>query len=181
MKPNSERYVPGLIPDNPAALIQFLQDELPRISAAMNRFPNGVGVDANYPAVPVTTVPTEYRLFEGALSNYDLPGGGWDPTTGEWTCAASGLYQINLNAVVSPFGLGNKDYGATLRLYINDVEQWTSPAVGDDAYQLTCSISVSGRLVRESVIRATITIAHDSFTGNCPVDANMSISSTALE
>ena len=181
MKQGDERYEPGLIPDTPAGLIQFLQDELPRISAALNKFPNGVGVAASYPAVPVTTTPTEYRLFEGALSNYDLPGGGWNSVTGEWTCAASGLYQVNLNAQVSPFGSGNKDYGADLRLYIDDVEIWNSTAVGDDAYPLACSISVSGRLQRESIIRATITLVHDSFTGTCAVDANMSISSTALE
>ena len=176
-----ERYVPGNIPDSVDGLIQFLYDELPRISAAMLALPVGVSVNEQGVTIPVTTVPTEFRLFEGAAPIYDLPGGGWNSTLGEWTVLSTGLYQINANAIIQPFGAGNKDYAAEIKLYINDVETFANAAVGDDAFRLSCSLAISGRLQREGVIRLTLTVVHDQFVGNTTYDAAMSITSTALE
>ena len=180
-KRNPDRYVPGNLPNTTEGLIQFLYDELPRISAAINRLPAGVSVKEVAAAIPITTIPTEFRLFEGETPNYDLPGGGWDITLGEWTIPATGLYQLNGNAIVDPFGSGNKDYAATLTLYENDISIFENSAVGDDAFPLAVSMALSGRLQREDVIRMALTVVHDQFVGNTTYTASMSATSTALE
>ena len=176
-----ERYSPGNLPDSPDGLIEFLYDELPRIATAMNEFPVGINVREEDPAVPVELVPVEFRLFEGETPLFDLPGGSWDIPLGEWTCPASGLYTINAISVVAPFGAGNKDYAALLRIYVDDVETLSSGDVGQDNFDLTSSIALSTFITRESVIRATITLVHDQFTGTTTVTSFMSIVSSALE
>ena len=57
----SERYVPGNIPDTLPGLVQFVYDELPRISQALNEFPVGLNVAQAEPAVPIGTVAVEFR------------------------------------------------------------------------------------------------------------------------
>ena len=177
----ADRYHPGNLPDSLPGLIQFLYDELWRIADALNRFPVGLNVDETLLAVPISPVPAEYRLFEGETAALDLPGGGWDVPLGEWTVPLNGLYQINMNTVIDPFGSGNKDYAAKLRLYIDDVETWSNTDVGDDAFPLSCSLAISGLISRESVVRASIELVHDQFTGTCDVSSFMGITSTAQE
>lgn len=180
-KTQGENYTPGNLPDTADGLIQFLYDELWRIAIALERFPAGFSVNELNTTIPVTTVPTEFRLFEGETPAYDLPGGGWDSTLGEWTASATGLYQVNCNAIIQPFGAGNKDYAADLKIYINDVEAFANSTVGDDAFSLSCAIAVSGLITREDVLRATLTLVHEQFTGNTTFDAYMSATSTALQ
>ncbi len=177
----AEKYYPGNIPDTLPALIQFLYDEFWRISEAISAFPVGLNVIELEPSVPVDTTPVEFRLFEGEAFILDLPGGGWDQVLGEWTAPVSGLYQINMNSIIEPFGSGNKDYAAKLRLYIDNVERWANSAVGDDAFSLSCSLAVSGYIARESIVRATIELVHEQFTGTSQVNSFIGISSTAKE
>ena len=180
-KQAAEKYYPGTIPDTLPALIAFLYDELYRISAALAAFPVGVNVAQVAVGVPVTTIPTEFRLFEGAAADLDLPGGGWDSVTGEWTVPLNGIFQINANCVVDAFGAGNKDYAATLRLYVNDVATWQNSDVGDDAYNLSCTLAISGVLKHLDVLRWSIELVHDQFVGVTNVVSFASVTSTAQE
>ena len=177
----SEKYYPGNVPDTLPALVQFLFDELFRISEAIRAFPVGMNVKEARIGVPITTTPTEDRLFEGAAADLDLPGGGWDSVLGEWTVPVNGLYQININSVVAPFGAGNKDYAAEIKLYIDNVERWSNADAGQDNFRLSCSLAASGFLFRESVIRVTITLVHDQFVGSTTVTSFMGITSTAQQ
>lgn len=181
LKTSVERYYPGNLPDTPAGLIQFLYDELWRISEAFAAFPAGVSVDETDPAVPVSPAGTETRLFENIAANWDLPGGRWDATNGEWETALNGLYQINLLINAQPVGGGNKDMGCKLTFYLDDVELISQTQFGADEYPLAASMAISGRLLREHVVRATITLFHENITTTTEVFAAMSISSTANE
>ena len=110
-----------------------------------------------------------------------MPGGGWDSALGEWTCGVNGLYQINANVVVGAFGSGQFDYGATLRLYANNVVLFVNSDAGQDDFDLSCSMSVSSFIERETVLRWTIGLAHQQQTGTVPVVATAGITSTAQE
>jgi len=177
----SERYVPGDIPDTLPGLIQFLYDELPRIAQALNEFPVGVNVQQSVPGVPINLIPTTFNLFIGEPFDFDLPGGGWNSATGEWTAPVSGLYQLNLVADVTPFGTGNKDYAANLEFLVNDLVVFSAGNVGQDDFRLGTAIAISSFLTRGDVLRATITLVHDSFVGSTTVTAFMGISSTAQQ
>lgn len=176
-----ERYRPAELPDIGPALLTHLYDEFTRISQALVAFPVALNVSEVQAGVPVDQTPTEFRLYEAAPFILDLPGGGWDQPLGEWTVPTTGLYQINMNAIIQPFGAGNKDYAAKLRLYIDDVEIWANASVGDDAYELSCSLSASGRLIRESIVRASIALVHEQFTGITTVDSFMNLTQVAQE
>ena len=180
-KQPAEPYFPGNLPDTLTGLIAFLYDELWRISRALTEFPVGMNVGQSVGGVPITTIPTEFRLFEGEQALLDLPGGGWDVALGEWTVPLNGLFQINANCVVEPFGAGNKDYAATLRLYVNDVATWQNTDVGDDAFTLSCTLAISGSLKQGDVVRWSIGLVHDQFVGVTTVTSFASLSSTAQE
>lgn len=177
----SEKYVPGNIPDTLPGIVQFLYDELPRIAQALNEFPVGMNVSENQPGVPITTTPTEFRLFQTETPGFDLPGGGWDVALGEWTVPVNGFYQFNLVAEISPFGAGNKDYACELHFYVDDAIVFTSGNVGDDAFPLGTAIAISTFLIRESKVRATIVLEHDQFVGTSTVLSFMGIANTAQE
>ena len=177
----SEKYVPADIPDTLPGLVQFLYDELPRISQALNEFPVGLNVAQSEPAVPIGTVEVQFRLFEGATPSFDIPGGGWDSVLGEWTAPVSGLYQINANVIIGAFGSGQFDYGATLRLFINDVESFLNSDAGQDDFDLSCGMPISTFLQRESVLRFTIGLQHQQQSGTVAVIATLGISSTAQQ
>ena len=176
-----DRYRPGTLPDTGDDLIQFLFDELVRIAAAINTFPVALNVSESQAGVPVDTIPTEFRLFEGVDPLLSIPGGYWDNPLGEWECAASGLYMVNVNVTVQPFGSGNKDYACSLTVYADDVEILSTATVGDDAFPLGAAIALGTFISRETKIRATITLVHDQFSGTTTVDAYMTIISTAIE
>jgi len=177
----SDKYRPGELPTELPALITHLYDEFARIAQALNEFPAGITVSEAATDVPVSTIPEEYRLFEGETPQYDLPGGGWNVAAGEWTVPLNGIYQININSTVAPFGAGNKDWLAEVRLYSDDVLAFESTSAGQDNFPLTCSMAISSLLVRESVLRATLTLVHDSFVGLVDVDSFMGITVAASE
>ena len=180
-KQPSERYRPGNIPETLPGLIQFLYDEFPRIAQALNEFPVGVNVTGTEPAVPIGTTPVEFRLFEGQPFELDLPGGGWDEALGEFTIPVSGLYQINANVVIGAFGAGQFDYGALLRLYVNNVVRWSNSAAGQDDFSLSCSLAISGFLTREDILRWTVELTHQQQTGTVPVVSTVGVTSTAQQ
>ena len=180
-KQPSERYVPGNIPDTLPVLIQFLYDELPRISQALNEFPVGLNVSQSVPGVPINLIPTTFNLFINEVALFDLPGGGWNEATGEYSIAVTGLYQLNIVTDVTPFGAGNKDYACQLEFLKNDVVIFAAGNVGQDDFRLGCAIAISTCLVRGDILRATITLVHDSFVGSTTVTAFMGISSTAQQ
>lgn len=180
-KTPTERYLPGILPNTAEGLIQFFYDELPRIATALNAFPVGLNVEQAEAAVPIGTTPVEFRLFEGATPSLDLPGGGWNAVTGEWTVPLSGIYQLNANVVIGAFGAGQFDYGATLRVYADDVVFFLNSDAGQDDFDLSCVLPISAFVARDTVLRWTIGIGHQQQTGTVPVVATVGVTSTAQE
>ncbi|GAF85951.1 unnamed protein product [marine sediment metagenome] len=176
-----ERYRPAALPDIGPALLTHLYDEFTRISQALIAFPVALNVNETQLGVPVTTIPTEFRLFEGVDATLDLPGGDWDSVLGEYKVPTTGLFQINLNSTSSAVGAGNKDWQALVRLYVDDVEIWGVNDSGQDDFPLTCQLSVSGRLVRDSIVRASIELVHEQFVGSTTVTAFMNLTQVAQE
>jgi hypothetical protein len=177
----TEPYYPGNLPDTLPGLIQFLYDELWRISTAIRPFPISNNVQEVQAGIPVDTTETQFRLFEDAIPSLTLPGGQWDILLGEWTAPANGIYQININNVIEPFGTGNKDYAARLHIYVNDVEIWTNTATGADNFILSCALAVSGRLLEGDVMRCTIGLVHEQFTGVTTVTSFWTLFAAAVQ
>jgi len=180
VKATTEKYYPSNVPDTPAGLIQYLYDELWRISTAINAAPAAVSVEQAGAAAPVAPGGIESRLFEGTIPYYDLPGGGWVTNLGEWVVPADGIYQFTTSIKVQPFGGGNKDYSIVLRVYVNDVQIQSGGSTGDDAHPHYAVLANAAQLLSNDRVRTTLTIDHDNFTGDGIYDAVMSITSAVL-
>ena len=171
-----DRYTPGIIPDTPAGLIQFLYDELPRIQAALNPFAAGVGVSESALAVPIGQPGALYPLFVGQAPNYDVPGGYWDAATGTWPVPEAGLYSIDLICQVQGLAApGAQDYVVNLNLEVDGVIVYTASNTGNDEFPLSCAISYTGYVERDSTISGSVVLDHDSKTGTVPAEFNMSV------
>jgi hypothetical protein len=173
-------YLPGNVPDTPAALIQFLFDELYRIAAAINPFPVSLVVKQIGLIVAVTPVPTTVRLFIGSVPVQEYPGGAWDPGPGEWVNPVSGLYTVNVNSNVEGFGTGNKLYQLSIQLWEdNHIDPpsiiWATEANGPDDRVLSVQVDLSGAVLQGSSIYAEATVFDDQFSGNVTLNSHMSI------
>jgi hypothetical protein len=180
-KQTTERYYPGNLPDNASALIPFLFDELWRIAQAITAHIVGMNAQQLGLVVPVTTVPSDAQLFIGAVILSDLPGGAFDPATGEYEVPENGQYQISVSSVVDPFGTGNKIYNVVLRIDIDGVPLWRSVDSGQDDQELGAAISLGARLLAGQVLTFWLQSQHDQFTGDIIVSSYLSINQTSSE
>jgi hypothetical protein len=181
LKTPGERYVPGNIPETPEALIQFLFDELPRISSALNKFPALLVVKQDDLIVPIGLLPQQFPLFVDEPAVQELPSGYWSPSIATWQVPAGGMYQFSLTTSVEAFGAGNKDYFILLGIYLNNNLIWESVSSGADNVPLGASLSLGAILTAGDLITAKITTQHEQFTGDIVVDSIMTIVSTYLE
>ena len=108
-------YYPNPVPTDPARLQQYLFDELNKIKTAFVAQPVALSVE-EIDTYAVVTAPNWVVAFIGETPTWDVPG-GFDSVTGLWTCPQSGLYSADVQLEVAPFGAGNKQYYAGVRLY----------------------------------------------------------------
>jgi hypothetical protein len=171
-----ERDRPGIIPDDPDGLIQFLYDELWRIAAAMENFIAGVTVEEFAAAVPIGNPGALYPLFVGIPATIDVPGGNWDQPTGTWEAPATGFYSINLICQVQGLAApGNQDYVVNLNLEINGVIVYTASNSGNDSYPLSCSIAFTGELIEQDIIGGSVQLVHGTKVETVPAQFNFAV------
>jgi len=167
-------YRPGNIPNDPSVLPTWLYDELWRIAVAINKQPEGLGVNQSV-SVPIGTTSQETQLFVGAVANFDTPGGGWNETTGEWTAQVTGGYQLNLQAWLERFTQpGNRDYSLALRIYINDVVAYTVAESANEDYDSTATAALLLILQAGDALKCTITTQSEASGGAVTCNAQLS-------
>ena len=167
-------YNPNPVPSNRDDLPRYIYDELVRIKESFIAQPTALAIEDSFD-YPVTTVLTWERMFDGGVvvPTWDVPGGGFDNTTGEWTCPQYGLYSVNVQMTVQPYGSGNKDYYAGLRLYIDRggiIEYRESTDGGDDAIPLGVTLNGLLPIQQGDVLAVDAAVVHDIFVGVAPVD-----------
>ena len=171
-----EKYRPGIIPDDPGALIPFLYDEFWRISQAMENYIAGVTVEELAAAVPIGNPGALYPLFIGAPPNIDVPGGRWDAATGTYKAPTTGFYSIDLICQVQGLAApGNQDYVVNLNLEIDGVIVYTASNSGNDSFPLSCSISFTGRIIQDSTVGGSVQLVHGTKVDTVPAQFNMAV------
>jgi hypothetical protein len=172
-------YYPYPIPTDINDIPRYLYEELQRIQIALVEQPTAFAIEdsADY---TVTTILTWERLFDDGVivPSWDVPGGSFDNTTGEWTCPQSGLYDINAQMTVQPYGAGNKTYYAGLRLYrLRDqtVEYREATDGGDDAIPLGVTLNGLVPLLQGDVLALDAAVVHDQFVGVATVNVGWQI------
>ena len=159
-------YSPSAVPRNPDELPRFLEAEFRRIQTALLAEPVALSVQEE-DAIAVTTAINWTDLFTGATPVWEIPGGSFDTTDGNWTCPQTGLYQVSLTLEVAPFGGGNKTYYAGVAI------DWTgessgrreSTTGGDDEIPLGVSLVGMVFLYQGTELSFEFTIVHDQFSG----------------
>lgn len=143
-----QQYVPGIVPDDPGALAQFLSDELPRIG---NFFfeQQLIGLQlvlyGSVDAFPLNTTPQPLLNYSDAKA---LNGGRDEsikPLSGTITVPFDGVYEVIAwvsGSMSSP--TQNEQYA--LRLDVDTVK--TVLAVNDVAYNLGNNLAVGATFTR---------------------------------
>jgi hypothetical protein len=179
-KTPTQRYVPGNVPDTPAALIQFLFDELYRIASAINPFPITLNIEQVGLIIPISPVPISQRLFIGVDPLSENPGGAWDPQAGEWICPVSGTYQMSVNTALLAGSLGNKLYESQLAIWVDNQidpprEVWRTFVNGVDDLPLSNQISLAGPVGAGSVLYVVLTLVDANNSFDATIDSYMSL------
>jgi hypothetical protein len=162
-----EPYYPNPVPTDPARLQQYLFDEFNKIKDALVPQPVALAIEETDTYV-VGTLPNWVQAFVGGTPAWDVPGGSFDSVTGFWTCPQQGLYSADIQLKVEPFGSGNKQYYAGVRLYKDSggvVEYRETTDGGDDAVPLGVTLSGLLPLLQGDILGVEFTIVHDQFTG----------------
>ena len=172
-------YHPNPVPSQLDDVPRYLYDELVRIKEAFIEQPTAMAIETSFDYT-VTTVLIWDRIFNDGVvvPTWDIPGGGFDNTTGEWTCPQDGLYSIDVQMTVQPYGAGNKDYYAGLRLYKDSggvVEYRETTDGGDDAIPLGVTLSGLIPLLQGDVLAVDAAVVHDQFVGTTTVDVGWQI------
>ena len=165
-------YSPGQVPTGVDGLPRFLADEFRRIQEALVAQPVALSVDETGDYT-VGTVANWVRAFVGATPGWDVPGGNFDSTTGIWTCPQSGLYSITSELEVSPYGLGNKNYYAGIRIYRDSggvITYRETTDGGVDNVPLGVTLAGLIPLLQGDQLAIEMTIVHETFVGTAPYD-----------
>jgi hypothetical protein len=164
-------YQPNIVPTDPNELPRWLDVELNKIALALIAQPVAMAVKDEGPVIIGPAINWQ-TLFIGNSPDWDVPGGDFNSTTGEWTCPESGLYSIDLQMEVAPFGLGNKNYYAGIAVVIDSggtITRYESTDGGDDNIPLGVSLSGLAPLLQGDVLHTEGTIVHENQTGTVDV------------
>ena len=181
VKPLQEDYYPLPIPSDVAGLPRFLEEELERIKNALYAQPVALTVEEQALA-DVTLLPNWQRLFDGGTTPiWEVPGGNFDNTTGEWTCPRDGLYQAFVSLRVEAFGTGNKSYYAGLRMTKANADGSPNKVIeaadsGVDDFVLTVDLQFQTSVQAGAVLYVEGTSVHDQFTGTTDTTARWQLS-----
>lgn len=165
-------YVPNIVPSGVEDLPRFLNEELERIRQAMQAQPVALAVE-EVGDFAVTQIVTWERAFIGATPAWDIPGGNFDSATAQWTCPQTGLYSIDVQLEVAPFGAGNKNYYAGIRIYHlsgQTVDYRESSDGGVDNVPLGVNMAGLVPLTQGDVVAVDMTVVHDTWVGVAPYD-----------
>jgi hypothetical protein len=174
-------YYPHPVPTDITDLPRYLRDEFDRISNSLVPEPVALSV-SEADAFLVTTVVTWADLFIGEVPGWEVPGGQFDQATGIWTNPKEGLYSIDLSMEVAPFGAGNKNYFAGVRILFTGPGApitLTSTDGGDDSIPLGVTLSGLVPLNVGTTIECEATIVHDQFIGSADYFASLQIINVA--
>ena len=180
-KPVQAPYTPLLPPQTEGNedLTRYLYEELTRIKEALAADPVALTVSETS-VITVTTVINWQRIFILALVNWDYPGGTWDNIAAEWTCPQVGLYSFTVDLRVEPYGAGNKNYYAGIRLNIvradgSGTDTLESIDSGDDNFMLGVTLPAQLVIFSGDVVYVTATVVHDQFIGDATINSSMQI------
>jgi len=156
---------------------RYLEQELNRIAQALIAQPVAMAVEEVGDYI-VYTFPNWVRVFVGVAPSWDVPGGDFDSATGYWTCPQRGLYSIDANLEVQPYGSGNKNYYAGVRIYrdaggVITYNETTDGGVDD----IPLGVNLSGLIPLDQgdILAVEITIVHETFVGTAPYDIGWQI------
>ena len=170
-------YTPGQVPTGVDGLPRFLADEFRRIQEALIAQPVAMAVDETGDYA-VGTVENWVRVFVGATPSWDVPGGNFDSVTGIWTCPQSGLYSLDANLKVEPYGAGNKNYFAGVRIEIDRGGVITYKETTDGGVDnIPLGVQLAGLipLLQGDKLAVEMTIVHETFVGTAPYDIGWQI------
>lgn len=114
-----------------------------------------------------TTINT-IILGQGQAVDYAYPEGTWDTAAGEWTCPLSGVYSLAINMTIDPFGTGNKNYSAIIKVYKDGVFFIDAPSGGIDDQPLGIGAPITVRARVAQRWRVEVETLHTQFTGTSP-------------
>lgn len=170
-------YQPNIVPTDPAELPRWLDVELNKISLALVAQPVAMAIDETGDYV-VYTFPNWGRVFVGVAPSWDVPGGNFDTATAIWTCPQSGLYSLDANLKVEPYGSGNKNYFAGVRIYRDSGGVITYKETTDGGVDnIPLGVQLAGLvpLLQGDQLAVEMTIVHETFVGTAPYDIGWQI------
>lgn len=162
-------YSPAPVPRNPDDLPRYLEDEFQRIRQALIAQPVAFSIQEDG-TLPVDNVLVWEQILIGTDAEWDVPGGGWDPVTGMWTCPQAGLYQITYSIEVGAFGSGNKNYYAAIAIDISGstVERYETTDGGDDDIPLGVILTGLVFMLQGALVQFEASVVHENQTGTVP-------------
>ena len=116
----AEPYYPSVPPQEFAAWPNWINQELHRLSHAINQLATAVAVRGNDVPVDITIDPPDYvPIGIGDEAIFEEPAGHWDPVTALYTVQQDGTYLAFCDLTVAPFGVGNQTYYVSIQI-LND-------------------------------------------------------------
>ena len=184
VKPLQQVYYPLPVPTEPPGLPRYLEEELERIKNALYAEPVSLSV-SDTGTITIDPTPGYERLFDDGTQTptWEVPGGSFDNTTGEWTNPQDGLYSVGLQLPVDAFGPGNKTYFASTRItQVRDsaiINQWEATDGGDDDVPLSVSQTGLVFLQAGDVLYTEAQAVHEQFTGTATYSVGWQILRTS--
>lgn len=165
-----EQYYPAPVPRDTKDLPRYLETEFYRIRERLIAQPVSTTLQETGD-FPTTTTVSWTQTFIGVTPTWDIPGGAWDPATGIYTVPQEGLYSVNQQLEVSPFGLGNKNYYAGLA-FIRDrdgtITRFEATDGGVDNIPLGVTQMGMLYLLQGDKLTMEMTVVHEQTSGTAP-------------
>ena len=164
--------------DDVSELTRYTYDELTRLAQGLINLqqPVALTVVDNNATIPIGPLPVWERLFVGITPEWAVPSNTWNSATAEWTNPQDGLFNMSVVMEVQPFGIGNKDYYAGLRITV--VKATGAPDVvyevtdsGVDDFPLGVTLVIALPLYKGDVVYFEAAAVHENQTGTVDVDA----------
>ena len=165
-----EDYKPAPVPLDLVEVPRYLDDELNRIAELKaKKEDSAVMAIKSAAAVIMGPPPGAWDvLYTGVPETWDAPVNSWNPTTAEWTCLVTGLYQIAHFIRVDnvPGAQGQRGYTVAAAIEVNGAigDAWVFQYVADDTKSGAAQITVTIPFDVGDKIRLMGDVIHDQFT-----------------
>jgi len=168
--------------NDPGDVIRAVWDEFNRIASAMADLDRPLSVSVrNTDTITVGATASYSTMLNAApVIDWEQPGGSFNSSTGVWTCAQEGLYQISAAVVSDPFPApATKSYSVSLRLTRTPLGagaiDYLFGGGGLDDQFVTASALILLPLTQGDTIVLSAAGVHPTKTGTNTVRASMSI------